>query len=72
MTERKLIVAMILIIFGAMALVMMNQKRPPKRPVDALIGYGCGPDKQTMVAREEDEFPRCNKIIQNHAIPGEM
>lgn len=71
MSERLTIGTLVAISIAAALWIGLQDPEPELRPADALIGYGCGPDKETMVAREEDMFPKCDRIIVNHAIPGE-
>ncbi len=57
----------VLLILMVIAVIGAAYSCQPKaeRPFDALIGYGCGPGKDTYLAAEEDHFPACERIIPN-------
>lgn len=58
--------------FAALAVVACAPDEPepePPRPTErrfVLVGQGCGPDKEIMVFREEDEFPWQCETIDAH------
>jgi hypothetical protein len=45
---------------GASAVLTVESPKATVAP--ALIGFGCGPEKATMYAEEEDHFPACDAI----------
>ncbi len=58
-------VGVLLLLMIVAVLGVAYSTRPEPRPWDAVIGYGCGPEKDTYLAAEEDHLPECERIIPN-------